>query len=36
MNRKYIGIELKDSYYKSAKTNLTNTAQHAQGQLAFA
>jgi DNA modification methylase len=36
MNRKYIGIELKDSYYKAAKTNITNTAQHAQGQLAFA
>lgn len=36
MGRKYIGIELKDSYYNAAKNNLTNAANHTQGQLAFA
>jgi len=35
MGRKYIGIELKDSYFNAAKTNLQNTANHKQGQLSL-
>lgn len=36
MGRRYVGIELKDSYFKAAKNNLANTANQKQGQLAFA
>jgi DNA modification methylase len=35
-NRRYVGIELKESYYKSAVNNLANAEQSKQGQLAFA
>ena len=33
MNRKYIGIELKESYYKCAVNNLRNAEDSKQGQL---
>jgi DNA modification methylase len=35
MKRKYIGIELKDSYYRAALNNLRNAEQSQQGQLSF-
>ena len=35
MGRKYIGIELKESYFKAAKNNLSNAANHKQGQLSL-
>jgi DNA modification methylase len=35
MGRKYVGIELKDSYYKCAVTNLHNAENSRQGQLAL-
>lgn len=33
MGRKYIGVELKESYYNCAVTNLTNAEDNKQGQL---
>jgi DNA modification methylase len=36
MGRKYIGVELKESYYRCALTNLSNSEYSHQGQLAFA
>lgn len=36
MGRKFVGIELKGSYYRAAVTNLTNAAEAKQGQLALA
>ena len=33
MGRKFVGIELKESYYKAAVNNLTNAEQSKQGQL---
>ena len=36
MGRKYIGVELKESYYRCALTNLGNAECSHQGQLAFA
>jgi DNA modification methylase len=35
MNRKYVGIELKESYYKCAVNNLHNAENSRQGQLAL-
>jgi DNA modification methylase len=32
MDRKFVGIELKDSYYKAAVTNLSNAEHSKQGQ----